>query len=84
MGAIMEAGRNSYTFMYMKNKDVTHTPLLHKPIPKMPLQKEKYKAILFESGNMTHEKDIPYNILPTLPPSCDLEQKEVLNMHAAG
>lgn len=80
----MAAGRNAYTFMYMKNKDVTHTPLLHKPIPKMPLQKEKYKAILFESGNMTHEKDIPYNILPTLPPSCDLEQKEVLNMHAAG
>ena len=27
---------------------------------------------------MTHQKDIPYNTLPTLPPSCDLEQKEIL------
>lgn len=27
---------------------------------------------------MTHQKDTPYNTLPTLPPSCDLEQKEIL------
>lgn len=27
---------------------------------------------------MTHQKDLPYNNLPTLPPRCDLEQKEVL------
>lgn len=27
---------------------------------------------------MTHQKDIPYNTLPMLPPSCDLEQKEIL------
>ena len=27
---------------------------------------------------MPHQKDIPYNTLPTLPPICDLEQKEIL------
>ena len=27
---------------------------------------------------MTHQKDLPYNNLLTLPPRCDLEQKEVL------
>jgi len=27
---------------------------------------------------MTHQKDLPYNNLPILPPRCDLEQKEVL------
>lgn len=27
---------------------------------------------------MTHQKDLPYNNLPVLPPRCDLEQKEVL------
>ena len=27
---------------------------------------------------MSHQKELPYNDLPLLPPHCDLEEKEIL------